>query len=112
VVTPAQLAQWYQRSQVGLSLSFTNASLVPHEMLAAGCIPVVNDAQHNRQVLDNDHIRYAAADPHALAQALADVVHDPHGEQHAIEASRSVVSRHWSVAGDTVRQVLERELWW
>lgn len=112
VVTPTVLAQWYQCSQAGLSLSFTNASLVPHEMLAGGCIPVVNDARHNRQVLDNDHIRYAMADPHSLAQALGAVVDDPHGAQVALDAARSVVTLHWSNAGDTVRNVLERELWW
>ena len=44
------------------SLSATNVSLVPHEMLAAGCIPVVNDAEHNRIVLDNDQVAYAPAD--------------------------------------------------
>lgn len=112
VVPPQQLADLYRRSQGGLSLSFTNASLVPHEMLAAGCIPVVNDAPHNRRVLDNDHIHYADAQPHALARALAHVVADPEGERHAVEASRSVTTRHWADAGEVARAVLERELWW
>ena len=48
-------------------LSATNVSLVPHEMLAAGCIPVVNDAEHNRMVLDNAHVAYAPATPFELA---------------------------------------------
>ena len=112
VVTPTELADWYRRSRAGLSLSFTNASLVPHEMLAAGCIPVVNDAAHNRRVLDNDHIRYAASDPHSLARALAEVVHDTEGDRRAVEASRSVITRQWADAGEVARHVLERELWW
>jgi len=112
VITPDELASLYQRSRAGLSLSFTNASLVPHEMLAAGCIPVVNEAAHNHRVLDNDHIRYAAPDPHSLAQALGAVIDNPHADTAARAASHSVSTRHWSEAGDTVCGVLERELWW
>ena len=112
VLDPGALAALYQRSRAGLSLSFTNASLVPHEMLAAGCLPVVNDAPHNRVVLANEQIRYAAADPHSLARALGEVVDDPHADDRAQEASLSVVQRRWSDAGDVVRQVFERELWW
>jgi O-antigen biosynthesis protein len=112
VVTPEELATWYQRSAAGLSLSFTNASLVPHEMLAAGCIPIVNDAAHNRQVLSNDHVRYCAPDPHSLARAIAEVVTDPHEAQRALEVSNSVATRSWRDAGDRVCRVFERELWW
>ena len=52
----------------------TNVSLVPHEMLSAGCIPVVNEAEQNRVVLDNPFVRYAPPTPQALAGALGDVV--------------------------------------
>ena len=48
VLTPDELNRLYQRCAAGLVLSATNVSLVPHEMLASGCIPVVNDAEHNR----------------------------------------------------------------
>lgn len=112
ILTPDDLAALYQRSRAGLSLSFTNASLVPHEMLAAGCVPVVNDAAHNRTVLANDHIRYAAPDPHSLARALCDIVDDPLADPVAQEAAASVALRKWSDAGEVVRHVLERELWW
>ena len=64
-------------ASAGLVLSATNVSLVPHEMLAAGCIPVVNDADHNRVVLDNDHVAYAPATPHDLADALVRLVDRP-----------------------------------
>jgi hypothetical protein len=40
-------------------------------MLACGCIPVANDAEHARIVLDNDEVRYAQATPFELAAALA-----------------------------------------
>src|SRR5690606_14557938 len=73
-VTPEQLNEIYNTCYAGLSLSLTNVSLVPHEMLASGCIPVVNDAVHNRMVLKNDFVRYAPLDPHELASALEAVV--------------------------------------
>lgn len=42
-VMPDELNDIYNECYAGLSLSFTNVSLVALEMLAAGCIPVVND---------------------------------------------------------------------
>ncbi len=67
LLTPEQLNALYNRCVAGLVLSATNVSLVPHEMLAAGCIPVVNDAEHNRIVLDNEHVAYAPPTPFELA---------------------------------------------
>src|SRR6202012_4909998 len=72
--TPEQLNALYNRCVAGLVLSATNVSLVPHEMLAAGCIPVVNDVEHNRIFLDNDHVAYAPATPFELAGKLCELV--------------------------------------
>ena len=35
---------------------------------------MVNEAEHNRVVLDNDYVRYARATPFDLAAALADAL--------------------------------------
>lgn len=110
LVTPDELNALYNRSFAGLSLSMTNVSLVPHEMLAAGCVPVVNDAVHNRVVLDNEHVRYAPATPHDLARALSDVVATPSFEDLAVTASASVEGRSWDAAGHELEKVLRREL--
>lgn len=88
----------------------SNVSLVPHEMLASGCIPVVNDAEHNRIVLDNDHVRYAQPDPHALARALGDLVTDPTHRQLAERAAASVTGASWDDAGAAVEAALLRAL--
>jgi hypothetical protein len=72
-----QLNRIYNQCFAGLSLSLTNMSLVPREMLAAGCIPVVNEAEQNRMVLDNPFIRYAEAYPQALAHELSSLVLQP-----------------------------------
>ena len=107
--TPAQLNDLYNRSIAGLVLSATNVSLVPHEMLAAGCIPVVNDAERNRMVLDNDHVAYAPATPFELAAKLCEVVERPLAERHAAAqaAAASVQATSWEDAGAAVVRIVE-----
>ncbi|HET6950037.1 MAG TPA: hypothetical protein VFI47_06670 [Acidimicrobiales bacterium] len=110
VMTPAELDGLYNRCVAGMVLSATNVSLVPHEMLAAGCIPVVNDAEHNRVVLDNDHVAYAPATPHDLAGTLGRLVSRP-GAAIAAEAraaAASVQSRSWDEAGRAVAAIVRR----
>lgn len=110
LITPDELNAIYNRCYAGLTLSMTNVSLVPHEMLAAGCIPVVNEAAHNRVVLENDHVRYTQATPHDLARALSDVVTTPDFAALARAASASVSGRSWDAAGHELEKVLRREL--
>ena len=107
--TPDQLNALYNRSVAGLVLSATNVSLVPHEMLAAGCIPVVNDADHNRVVLDNDHVAYAPASPFELARKLCELVERPLAERLAAAeaAAASVQSTTWEDAGASVVRIVE-----
>jgi hypothetical protein len=110
VVTPARLNEIYNLCFAGLSLSLTNVSLVPYEMLASGCIPVVNDAVHNRMVLDNPHIRYAPLTPHSLAAALEAVVTMPDFEEVSKLAAESVASASWDDAGAAVDSALRKAL--
>ena len=105
-----ELNDVYNLCSAGLSLSMTNVSLVPHEMLAAGCIPVLNDAEHNRIVLDNDHVRYAAPSPHALAALLGEVVTQPDFDEVSLAASKSVVGVSWEDARGAVEAGLMRHL--
>jgi len=110
VVGPGQLNEIYNRCYAGLSLSLTNASLVPHEMLAAGCIPVVNNSDHNRIVLDNPCVRYAEPRPHALAAALNEIASSTGFEDLSREAAASVRSTTWDDAGATVDAAIRRQL--
>lgn len=110
LITPARLNEIYNRCSAGLSLSLTNVSLVPHEMLAAGCIPVVNEAEHNRLVLDNPFVRYAPPDPHALARALEDLVAMADFEAHSAAAAASVHGADWDDAGAAVDAAFRRAI--
>jgi hypothetical protein len=107
---PDELNKIYNRCLAGLSLSMTNVSLVPHEMLSAGCIPVVNDAEQNRIVLDNPFVCYAPPTPHALANALSDVVATKDFAALAASASASVSSASWEEAGRIVEESIRRAL--
>jgi glycosyltransferase involved in cell wall biosynthesis len=108
LLAPAQLGALYNQCVAGLSLSATNVSLVPHELLGAGCIPVVNDAEHNRLVLDNPHVHYAPATPFALADALSRIVERPPAERlaRARAAAASVTGRTWEQSGAQVERIL------
>jgi hypothetical protein len=109
-VTPDELNKIYNQCYAGLSLSLTNVSLVPHEMLAAGCIPIVNEGVQNRIVLDNPFVRYAQPYPQALADALEAVVTDPNFESLSASAAASVNQLTWDDAGATVDRILRRAL--
>jgi glycosyltransferase involved in cell wall biosynthesis len=108
LLTPEELNGLYNRCIAGLALSATNISLVPHEMLAAGCIPVVNDAEQNRVVLDNPEVAYAPATPFDLANALAALVERPPEERRAAAqaAAASVQGASWGDAGAIAERVI------
>ena len=108
LLTPEELNGLYNRCIAGLALSATNISLVPLEMLAAGCIPVVNDGEQNRVVLDNPEVAYAPATPFDLANALSAVVEQPPAARSAaaMRAAASVQSSSWLGAGETVERVI------
>ncbi|WP_018099685.1 hypothetical protein [Sinorhizobium meliloti] len=110
VVTPEELNEIYNHCLAGLSLSLTNVSLVPHEMLACGCIPVVNDDHRNRVVLDNPYVRYAPLTPHSLAAALEAVVNMHDVEALSRRAAASMLSTSWDTAGAMVDAVFRRAL--
>jgi glycosyltransferase involved in cell wall biosynthesis len=108
LLAPDELNALYNRCVAGLVLSATNVSLAPHEMLAAGCIPVVNDAEQNRMVLDNPEVVYAPATPFDLANALSALVERPADERAmaARTAAASVGGTSWQDAGGTIERVI------
>jgi glycosyltransferase involved in cell wall biosynthesis len=109
-VSPEKLNHLYNRCFAGLSLSMTNVTLVAYEMLAAGCIPVVNDTINIRTDLKNHFVRYALPEPHALASELEAVVLRQDFESLSRAAAKSVRSVKWDDAGSAVDAILRRAL--
>jgi glycosyltransferase involved in cell wall biosynthesis len=69
-LSPRELNALYQHCAAGLALSYTNVSLVPFELLAAGVVPVMNAFGPARAVLDTRHAVWGAPHPDGLAEAL------------------------------------------
>ena len=108
-LTPAQLNDLYNTCRVGLSLSFTNVSLIPWELLASGVVPVVNDADHNRIVLDSDRVSWAAPTITGLADAMSSA-YERYSTEIGNACSSSVAAASWADAGAAMVAAIEREL--
>ena len=69
---------------------------------------MVNDAEHNRIVLDNSEVVYAPATPFELANTLSALVTRPETERtaSAAAASQSVQGRSWDEAGRAVERAV------
>lgn len=108
--SPQALNEIYNRCRVGLSLSFTNVSLVPWELLASGAVPVVNDAEHNRAVLNNDKVVWAHPSPDSIAHAM-DRAYALYAEGSSpAELSNSTANASWSLAAQHVREIIETSM--
>ena len=111
-IAPSRINEIYNRCYAGLSLSFTNVSLVALEMLAAGCIPVVNDTVQVRADLKSDFVAYAQPYPQAISAQLEAVIDAADFEARSQAASSSVRSITWEEAGASMDSILRRNLVW
>lgn len=109
-LSPERLNLLYNRVVAGLALSFTNISLVAEEMLAAGVVPVVNDAPLARADLGNPHAAWAAPTPAGIARALADAVSRPDRDDYARAVAESVTTPSWEATGAQFARILESAL--
>jgi glycosyltransferase involved in cell wall biosynthesis len=112
IATPVQLARAYAEATVGLSLSLTNHSLVPQEMLACGlpCVEVAGgafDGLHG----DAEPLLLVHPDPVELADALERLLDDPaERERRARGGIEAVRGRTWERASVQVEQALRKAL--
>jgi O-antigen biosynthesis protein len=106
----SELDGLYNSCAAGLVISFTNMSLLPLELLSAGCIPVVNDSPNNTLVSSNPYISYTPSSPKAMADALCEVVERPDQVEYARKAAASVQNLSWDDSGAKFEAILKREL--
>lgn len=110
ILSPKELNDLYNECVGGLVLSFTNMSLLPLEMLSAGCIPVMNDAVHTRMATYADYLKYAKTSPTAIAEALHEVVTNPNQLKTSQEASKYAQNFKWGKSNEKLEKILEKEL--
>jgi hypothetical protein len=109
ILSPSQLNDLYNQCAAGLVLSFTNMSLLPLEMLASGCRPLINDAEHTRMVSYAKELKYAAPSPKALADALYEVVSKT-TESNIKEMSNFAKGFEWDDSNKVIEKILLKEL--
>ncbi|MGB4762512.1 MAG: hypothetical protein WBP12_04125 [Candidatus Saccharimonas sp.] len=107
-----ELADLYQESVACLVMSLTNVSLLPLELIASGCIPVMNEGDNNRMVLHgmDKYVDYAPTSPIELADALCAAVERNDIDTHAADASNSVSSLSWDSSYEKVERIIKREV--
>ena len=112
LATPEQLSWAYSEATVGLSLSLTNLSLVPQEMLACE-LPVVELAGLSmEQAFGTDGpVELAPPDVMELATALERLLDDPDlRARRAAAGAKFVAGRTWDHATDQLEAGLRRAL--
>lgn len=112
IASPDALSSLYAEAAVGFSLSLTNASLIPLEMLACG-LPVVEVEGRALDAVGDDRppVELAPADPVALADALERLLDDPGlRAARAAEGIAFVAPRTWERAADQLEAALRDAL--
>ncbi len=112
IITHSELAELYHESVACLVMSLTNVSLLPLELIAAGCIPVMNEGENNRMVLHgmDQYVDYAETNPIELAEALCRAVERDNINDYAQAAVESVSSLSWDGSYEKVEQIIRREV--
>lgn len=111
ILSKEELAELYHESVACLVLSLTNVSLLPLELLVAGCIPVMNDGDNNTMVLgDLPHIAYTEAYPLHLANELCRAVERDNVNAYAQEMSHQYEGASWDSSYEKVEEIIKREV--
>ena len=112
ILSHSELAELYHESVACLVLSLTNVSLLPLELLASGCIPVMNEGENNRMVLNgmDKYVDYVPTNPIELGEALCKAVERKDVDAHAAAASESVSSLSWDKSYEKVEKILMRQV--
>lgn len=112
VASHAELARAYSEATVGLSISLTNHSLIPQEMLACG-LPCVEIAGRSLEGVygDDGPLLLVEPDAVAIADALERLLDDPdERERRARRGIEAVRGRTWERASIQLEEGLRRAL--
>jgi hypothetical protein len=107
----SELPALYHKSIACLVLSLTNVSLLPLELLAAGCVPVLNNGDNNRAVLgDNNDIAYTDLTPLSISETIEKVVNMKNIDGHAEKISSRVKNNSWDQEYEKAEKIILREV--
>ena len=111
VINTEELADLYRFCDLGISLSATNYSLMPQEMMASG-LPVVDlEVESTKSIYPAEVIALAPVSAEALANTIDRLLNDPDAMQQQAEAALAWVDQFsWEKAGNAVEQALVERL--
>ena len=104
--SPRELSELYNRTHVGVALSFTNVSLLAEELLACGTVPVINDSPYARADVRSEHVRWAPPTPSGIADALLEVLDAPPDPKRVADSARDEA---WRPAQAAFLRAVEEE---
>jgi WsaF, C-terminal domain/WsaF, N-terminal domain len=108
-LTPQRLSELYNKCRAGLTMSFTNVSLAPAEMIACGVIPVIGNLRCTQADLDTPHARWINPTPRALATELCSVMEAT--EPSPTDVAASIRAMSWDSAQRVFLETLEDEVY-
>ena len=109
-LSTSELNVLYNQCAAGLVLSLTNMSLLPTELLASGCVPVMNDAEHTRMSCDSPFARFATPTPAALADELSAAVEQAFDPEERAKIAASVGQVGWERVADQLESGIRNGL--
>lgn len=107
-IAPERLSWVYSEATVGIALSMTHGSLVPHDMMACG-LPVVSLAGYGTgtEHADTGLVELVPFDPYRMADALEALLDDPRLRAERSRAGQAYVTAPtWSSAAAQVERGL------
>ncbi|GJE40203.1 D-inositol-3-phosphate glycosyltransferase [Methylobacterium persicinum] len=110
ILTPAELADLYRESDLGVVFSTTNYSLIPLEMMACN-LPVVEiDAPSTRAIFRGGEVTFTKQAPYQIADAIQSLIADPERQARQVRQGRAFVDRtSWETSARAIEAgLLER----
>lgn len=108
VLPPEKLSLLYNSCRVGVSLSFTNVSLLAEELLACGTVPVINDSAYARADVVSEHVRWGSPTPSGIADAVLESLDNPPDPASVASSARPDA---WRPAQATFVRTVEDEVY-
>lgn len=107
VVSPEELADVFSQCDAALILSLTNLSLMPLELMAAGCAVVSNRGDCVEWLLNDDVALLTDPTLEALTDALCHLLQDDEARMAQCQRAQAfAVEQHWEASADAFVQGL------
>ena len=109
IVSPAELADLYSKSLVGLVLSSTNPSRTPPEMMACGCPVVDLDLPQNHLLIEHGKTGLLAeVSPSAIANTIYQIARD---NEFQMYLAKNAISYAKQLSWEHSARQVEQALW-